>query len=409
MTRKIKQLILKYLKSKMIRSIIVFFAKVYNHLIRALRIFSFGGFFVGPPAIWNRPTKERCENYNHQHKDSKALYHKVYDAHTIHIEKQANTVNQIQARHKEVLKYTQEPQYEQFAASIPNGKIVGTYTNLTPDYKILQDGSWYLDSDLYGNPYTYQVYLWTFIKNNQTIALLSSNDSFKNYWHRILYALPKFHLFQRSGIEIDMYATDYHSKFNKESLELLGIPKDRIIVLDSTSRIQTKNLVIASTPTLLGNVPQWTIDFLQSTFVSQEATQKKNTKRILISRITNRKIANEKELLTYLEPLGFERVVLDTMSVKEQANLFNSCEVVIWPHGAGLVNILFCRPWATVIELQHEDTVKGHIYAVSNSCRLNYAYIVGDAIKDNSKIEMDKDMHIPLESLQATLKMMHVS
>lgn len=131
-----------------------------------------------------------------------------------------------------------------------------------------------------------------------------------------------------------MYATDYHSKYNKESLELLGIPKEKIIVLHESSRIEAKNLLIASTPTLLGNVPQRTIDFLQSTFVSSAAAQQPNNKRIFISRITNRKVVNEAELLAYLEPLGFERVVLDQMSVKEQADLFNRAEIVIGPHGA---------------------------------------------------------------------------
>ena len=406
MTRKIKQLILQYLKSKIIRSIIVFFAKVYNHLIRVVRIFSFGGWFVGPPAIWNKSTKQWCKRYNIHH-TPKAEYHKLYDTHRTHVHKAPQTIVHDKP-HPEVTRYTQEPQYEQFVANIPGGKIVGTYTNVSPDYKILRDGSRYRDSDLYGNPYTYQLYLWAFHKKDQTIALLSSNDSFKNYRHWILYALPKFHLFQKSGIAIDAYATDYHSKYNRESLELLGISKEKIIILDETSRIEAKNLLVASTPTLLGNVPQRTIDFLQSTFVSESILKQPNAKRIFISRVTNRKIINEKELLAYLEPLGFERVVLDQMSVKEQADLFNRAEVVIGPHGAGLINTIFCRPGTTVIELQHEDTIKWHIYALCNACQLEYAYIVGNVQKDPSKIEMDQDMHIPLVYIKDTLKLMNI-
>lgn len=157
MTRKIKQLILTYLKSKIIRNIIVFFAKVYNHLIRITRVFSFGGIFVGPPAIWNQSSKERCARYN-KHHTPKAEYHALYHAHKINIYRAPQTVI-YKKPHQEIIKYTQETQYEQFVANIPGGKIVGTYTNISPDYKILRDGSRYPNSDLYGNPYTYQVYL----------------------------------------------------------------------------------------------------------------------------------------------------------------------------------------------------------------------------------------------------------
>lgn len=117
MTRKIKQFILKYLRSKIIRSIIVFFAKVYNHLIRIIKIFSFGGVFVGPPAIWNKSSKERCKLYNIHH-TPKAEYHALYDAHKITIHKSPQTVTHTKP-HKEVTRYTHETQYEQFVANIP--------------------------------------------------------------------------------------------------------------------------------------------------------------------------------------------------------------------------------------------------------------------------------------------------
>jgi len=43
--------------------------------------------------------------------------------------------------------------------------------------------------------------------------------------------------------------------------------------------------------------------------------------------------------------------MLGTMSVLEQIELFSNADVVIGTHGAGLANILFCKPNTKVIEI----------------------------------------------------------
>jgi len=53
----------------------------------------------------------------------------------------------------------------------------------------------------------------------------------------------------------------------------------------------------------------------------------------------------------------------------------------------------------------HEKTVRGHYYALSNACDLDYSYILGNSKKDNSIIQMDRDMFIPIEKIRKTLKL----
>ncbi len=78
-------------------------------------------------------------------------------------------------------------------------------------------------------------------------------------------------------------------------------------------------------------------------------------RRLYISRADapKRRILNEAEIMTRLEPFGFERVVLSNMPVEQLVAAFANAEVILAPHGSGLTNILFSPPGAQVIEIDH--------------------------------------------------------
>jgi capsular polysaccharide biosynthesis protein len=55
----------------------------------------------------------------------------------------------------------------------------------------------------------------------------------------------------------------------------------------------------------------------------------------------------------FLGARGFERIedtVLNAMSLREQAALFASAEVLVSPHGSQLSNTYFCRPGFVLVE-----------------------------------------------------------
>ena len=74
--------------------------------------------------------------------------------------------------------------------------------------------------------------------------------------------------------------------------------------------------------------------------------------RVFISRRSAlaRRIANEDEVRRVLAPLGFAAYALEEMSFAEQVRLFAQAELIVAPHGAGLMNLAFAgRPG--VVEL----------------------------------------------------------
>jgi capsular polysaccharide biosynthesis protein len=65
-----------------------------------------------------------------------------------------------------------------------------------------------------------------------------------------------------------------------------------------------------------------------------------------------RKILNEDRLEVAPASRGFESVSLASFSFAEQVRLFASADVVVAPHGAGLSNVAFCPPEASVVEFR---------------------------------------------------------
>lgn len=51
-----------------------------------------------------------------------------------------------------------------------------------------------------------------------------------------------------------------------------------------------------------------------------------------------------------MQPYGFTTIHLEDLSVSEAAHLLVQAEMVIAPHGAGLANMVFCRPGALLLE-----------------------------------------------------------
>jgi len=53
------------------------------------------------------------------------------------------------------------------------------------------------------------------------------------------------------------------------------------------------------------------------------------SKKIYVKRMTNRKIVNEEEFELFIKKYGFEVHVMEGLSIKQQAELFNESCVII--------------------------------------------------------------------------------
>ncbi|MDB5489499.1 MAG: capsular polysaccharide biosynthesis protein-like protein [Reyranella sp.] len=94
-----------------------------------------------------------------------------------------------------------------------------------------------------------------------------------------------------------------------------------------------------------------------------------------------RRLLNEEAILPALRDLGFEIIRPGEMPLATQIEKFRKAKVVLAPHGAGLTNILFCRPDVTLIEIFPRGGVHGSMFMrIASQREFDYYFVVGDSV-----------------------------
>ena len=179
-----------------------------------------------------------------------------------------------------------------------------------------------------------------------------------------------------------------------ESLDLLGIPKEKLIECNNQTHIQAKQLIVSSMAGYTAYVPKNVCQFLRNEFLKKDNIQKlTGSERIFISRedATHRKLLNEAEVVHVLKKYGFKIVKLSALSFVEKIQLFNSAEVIVSPHGAGLSNIVFCNPGTKVLELFTPTYLLPCFHIISNHVNLDYYYLVGEVVPPDHTRQVHSD------------------
>jgi capsular polysaccharide biosynthesis protein len=195
--------------------------------------------------------------------------------------------------------------------------------------------------------------------------------------------LPRLELLRRSEIkfkEIDWFIVNSLSKpYQQQTLDLLGIAKDKIIESDRHSHIQASELIVPSFPGYLDWVPEGTIKFLRETFLPQINLNQNNRSKIYVSRAKakNRQLINEIEVSQLLTKSGFVTVFLEEMSFLEQVEIFANAKMIVSPHGSGLTNLVFCSSDTKVVELFSPNYIRTDYWMISQQLNLQHYYIVG--------------------------------
>ena len=229
--------------------------------------------------------------------------------------------------------------------------------------------------------------------NGSVLSLLTGGGGNNNYWHWLFDVLPRFGLCSRT---ITLNEIDYFllpsllKKFQRETLDCLNIPKHKRISSEKFRHIKAKELIMTDHPLVTSgnatkdnlNIPNWIILWLKDNFLNPDIIINKKIKnKIYIDRsdtisnhLPQRLISNEDEIKKYLLKNNFIFVKLHETKFREQINLFHNAECIVGLHGAGFVNVVFCKPGTKIIELRSlntGDTIKN----LSKKNDLNYSSI----------------------------------
>lgn len=304
----------------------------------------------------------------------------------------------------------------QFLAIVPWGRVWGINGSvIAPDNKLLWDVSYEFNRSVDKHSLFFEKTLPPVTYTSKTLAVVTAQCSF-NYFHWMFDVLARIAFLGQASIKFDQfvlnrgkYYLQKYCKFQDESLELLGIAKEKLVECDKQTHIQAKQLIVSSMAGYTAYVPKSVCELLRREFLEKNNFMKQEGyERIYVSRedALHRNVLNEVDVFNVLAEHGFKMVKLSQMSFTEKIQLFHSAEVIVSPHGASLSNLIFCNPGVKVIEFFSPTYVLPCFYIISDHMNLDYYYLVGEKVIDQHDRMVHRDpILISLEKLPRILKM----
>ena len=149
------------------------------------------------------------------------------------------------------------------------------------------------------------------------------------------------------------------------------------------------------------------VKWIRSIAMKELTPVPKQYRRLFITRskATRRRCLNENELMRHISQYNFELVSNEDLDLLDQMKLFATADVIIGSHGAGLSNIISCKPNTIVIELFPDNidlTTHCHYYLISDILGIKHAHLTG---KTMSKTD---DFLISPSALLSLLKHLNI-
>ena len=277
---------------------------------------------------------------------------------------------------------------------------------ITPDNRVLIGASGLCrDSEIPTNPLRLK-FLRAAKRVDGCVAVLSCSTPY-NYYHWMMDAIPRLALYEAAELRIDRYYAPTQRHFQRQTLALLGIPREAIEPATCNQHVVADRLAASSWQGLLATRSK--TDFLHQRLTGWLGESDPPSLRVYISRRRRGKriIVNEDETFAALKPMGFHRYDLESMSVADQISLFHRAECVVGPHGAGLTNIVFCRSGTKVIEVNTPYRPGTCFYDIAHHRELDYRLYLAEPENvwhfDAASGIGDSDMRVSPDALAATV------
>jgi hypothetical protein len=245
-----------------------------------------------------------------------------------------------------------------------------------------------------------------------TLAFLSVKWG-ASFFHWMTDVMGRFAILYGSGFplqEIDYFVIDYAGlPYQDATIALLGIPHNKIISSSRALALRAKYIIAPSSPGTPGWTQTWTAAFVRkiaAPIISNHMGGLVNrNNKIYISRnkARYRNIQNEDEVWSLLAARGFQRVFLEDMPFTDQILTMHAAEYIVAPHGAGLSNIIFCKPHARIVEIFSPEYVNVCYWILANACGLSYRYLLGVGGIDSEKFYPTKNIEVRTDRLSDIL------
>jgi Glycosyltransferase 61 len=233
------------------------------------------------------------------------------------------------------------------------------------------------------------------------------------YYHNTVEMLSSLAVAETLGADknVSLVVNDDLGRFQHEQLSLLGYGPDRLVRVKASAPVEFRNLGVPSRLVRGGQwidplVPQWYRRRLVAPSSSQTAERRLYVTRAGTSR---RRISNEGQLVAMLVDHGFEVVQPETLSVREQIDLFSRASQIVGASGAALTNMLYAAPGALVVTLYNKYFVSGggdlYFDALAKACghQFNSVYGIPVQARDGERL-IDSDIVVEVDAVRAAIE-----
>ena len=218
----------------------------------------------------------------------------------------------------------------------------------------------------------------------------------ENFWHFLYDCIPRIYsaMLARPDEKLTVLVPDSLPDAFRELLACVLPENFDTIYIPIGSWIKVDHLVMPSYVSRCENgfLPGDYYQYIrQCVFKQYEIAPVDNpTERIYISRsqAKHRRILNEDEIVECLATYGFKPVVLETLSLREQVELFTKAEVIVSPHGAGLATTLFSGK-IKVLVLYPESNPTPFFFTQFKGLGQEHYFTVHDQFDENADFEVD--------------------
>jgi hypothetical protein len=228
----------------------------------------------------------------------------------------------------------------------------------------------------------------------------------RNYAHWVVDILPTLPLGKSdaNGL-VHLLMPEIICKWQTGYLDLLPELNRRMLFVGQQTSVTCRTLMCASQAvTDSGHFPNPERMILINELVRRTNKKVPHRRRIYVSRQDSsaRRLLNEQEVILLVESLGFDVIQTSRMLVEEQIDAFSSCDMVVGPHGAGMANVIFCRPGTPFLELMTDSYVQWSMRRLASVSSLRYGCVLGHEI-GSSTVQQEKSWVVDVDLVRQAI------
>jgi hypothetical protein len=138
-----------------------------------------------------------------------------------------------------------------------------------------------------------------------------------------------------------------HRRYEKELLEMLQLPQDRLVDTKGVGGVVADKLTIVPMAGWFQGNPNAEL-LRQQLLPPPEA---RGPERLYLSRYGRRRCLNDEPIIKRCKELGFVEVDESSRTIAEQIALYRDAKILVGPHGSAFTNMVWAAPGAHIIEM----------------------------------------------------------